>query len=62
MTEELLKKLRAAVPSAIILTSDDDCTNYGMDWTRTPGKAGVVVLPSSTQDVSVVLRFCNENK
>lgn len=62
MKADFLKKCESIVGSSYVLTSDEDCLSYGMDWTRTPGKAGAVVLPSSTQEVSQILKWCSETK
>lgn len=33
-----------------------------MDWTRTPGEAGAVVLPRTTEEVSRVLKICSQRR
>lgn len=62
MTAHFLNKLKELVSSNAVLTSDEDCVSYGMDWTKTPGKAGAVVLPSSTDQVAKILKLCTEHK
>jgi FAD/FMN-containing dehydrogenase len=62
MREDFLKKCEAIVGTPYVLTSDEDCSSYGMDWTRTPGRAGAVVLPSSTHEVSQILKLCSDSR
>jgi FAD/FMN-containing dehydrogenase len=62
VTPIFLKKLKELVSANAVLTSDDDCISYGMDWTKTPGKAGAVVLPGSTAEVAKILKLCTEHK
>jgi len=62
MKTDFLKKCEAIVGAPFVLTSEEDCSAYGMDWTRTPGKAGAVVLPSSLKEVSQILKLCSETK
>lgn len=62
MKEDFLKKCEVIVGSRGLLTSPEDCLEYGRDWTRTPGMAGAVVLPKTTQEVSAILKLCSEQK
>ena len=62
MNPEFIEKLRGIVGPSHVLTSEEERLQYGRDWTRTPGMAGAVVLPKSTQEVSAVLKLCTEFK
>ena len=62
MKPEFIQQLKEIVGTAHVLTSDEDRIQYGRDWTRTPGKAGAVVLPKSTLEVSKILKLCTEFK
>jgi len=60
MLPEFLKKAKDVLPAGTLLTDDDDCNRYGSDWTKTPGRAGAVARPKSTEEVAAVLRLCSE--
>lgn len=62
MNPKFIDSLIAAVGNDYVLTSDEEKVQYGRDWTRTPGKAGAVVLPKSTLEVSRILKLCTEFK
>lgn len=61
ISDPLIEKLKALVGSQFVLLSDSERKEYGQDWTRTPGQAGVVVLPKSTDEVSKVLKLASEH-
>ena len=55
-----LDDLRSAVGAEHVLVDADLTRSYENDWTgRFSGRAGCVVRPSSTAEVSEVLRICN---
>lgn len=58
----LSSKLGKILPADAVVSDESECTAYGTDWTRTPGKAGVVVLPRTTEEVSRILKFCADEK
>ncbi len=62
MPDVLLDRLRTKLSADSILTGPDDCAAYGSDWTKTPGKARVVTLPRTTEEVAFILKTCNELK
>lgn len=62
MNPDFLEKLKKTVGPNYILTSIEERSQYGQDWTRTPGVAGAVVLPKTTAEVSEVLKLCTEFK
>ena len=45
-----------------VLTDYFEIEKYTVDWTRVFKGGSVVCLPRSTEDVSNILRFCNDNK
>jgi glycolate oxidase len=53
--EELIDRLRAIVGKEYVLTSDMDLLLYGYDASLIRGKADVVVLPDSTDEVSRIM-------
>ncbi len=56
-----LTKLIASLPSGTFLSDTEDCVRYGSDWTKTPGQAGAVALPRTTEEVAKILRYCFEH-
>lgn len=46
----------------VLLPSDDNFENYTTDWTKSYRGGGIVVLPSSTEEVSTILRYCNSRR
>ncbi len=49
-------------PSAVIQDATDDLEPYNSDWMRKyKGHTKLVVKPSSTDEVSKVLKYCNDN-
>ncbi|ERK30241.1 FAD-binding oxidoreductase [Clostridium intestinale] len=63
LTEEIIEKLRAAAPGHI-LTDSDINEDYSHDEMPIYGKKApeVVFMAHSTEEVSEVVRICNENK
>jgi D-lactate dehydrogenase (cytochrome) len=63
MPESLLEQIRAAVGPAGCLDQPADIAPYLVDFRGLfRGRAAAVVLPRSTQEVSAVLRICNEKR
>ncbi|MFM8269677.1 MAG: FAD-binding oxidoreductase [Pseudomonadota bacterium] len=62
MKPEFIEKLKNIVGASFVLTSEEERVQYGQDWTRTPGKAGAVVLPKTTSEVASILKLCSECK
>ena len=60
MYQDFIKKMGEMLPADRLLTSPDDCSAYGSDWTKLPGKPGPVCLPRSTDEVVAILRLCRE--
>ncbi len=58
----LLQQVRDVVGSSYVLTSDEDLACYATDASiaQAEGKPLAVVLPSSTAEVSQVLRLCDQ--
>ena len=51
------------VGSSNVLQDPHEVHPYNVDWLRTSqGQSQVVVRPDSTEEVSKVLRHCNQNK
>ncbi|WP_154695420.1 FAD-binding oxidoreductase, partial [Clostridium botulinum] len=63
LTEELIMKLQEAAPGHI-LTGEDINEDYSHDEMPIYGKAApqVVFMAHSTEEVSKVVKICNENK
>jgi FAD/FMN-containing dehydrogenase len=58
---QLLDKIAAAIGRTHILEGADVSERYAVDWSReNPCKPAVVLRPTSTQQVSAILRLCNE--
>jgi glycolate oxidase len=56
---ELTDRLRAIVGKEYVLTSDMDLFLYGYDASLIRGKADVVVLPDSTEEVSRIMALAH---
>lgn len=61
LNDRHLQHFQSLIGTQYVLTGDNDLENYGRDWTRihTP-KAGVILLPASTAEVSAVVRYCSQ--
>lgn len=58
---QLLDTIVAEIGPAIILTGADITERYAVDWSReNPCTPPVVLRPTSTQQVSTILRLCNQ--
>ena len=44
-----------------VATAADDLSQYTTDWTRSFSGGGVVVFPSTTEELSSVMKYCNSN-
>ncbi len=62
MNEELIAKIKKTFPQLRLSTEKSDLNNYGRDWTKvhTPNPS-VICFPSSTEEVSALLKFCFEH-
>jgi len=56
-----LEALKAIVSEARFTTKPDDMKVYGKDWTRSTPNPLAIVFPKSTEEVSKILRYCNEH-
>lgn len=59
-----LNQLRTACPSGSVLTGDDIPERYFSDWMTTAPRGYVLALvrPRTTDEVSRLLKFCNEHR
>lgn len=62
MKSDFLEKLIEILGERNLLLSSEDRAAFGTDWTRTPGIAGAVALPKTTQEVSLILKLCSDFK
>ncbi len=62
MKAELIQQLRRVAGNEAVLASPEDLVCYGYDSSWLSGKAGVVVLPTSVEQVSAVLQLANQQK
>ena len=60
--QRLIDRLKEIVGAEYVLHSDMDLTLYGYDASLEKGRPDVVVLPSSTDEVSKVVRLAYEEK
>jgi FAD/FMN-containing dehydrogenase len=59
----MLQRLRDIVGAAHVLTAADDTAPFLTDWRRRfAGRTQAVVLPGSTDEVSAIVRVCNERR
>ncbi|EJT50675.1 D-lactate dehydrogenase [Trichosporon asahii var. asahii CBS 8904] len=69
VTEDHVKQMRSMLgsPSSLLTTLDgsstaDDLANFNNDWmNKYHGHSQVVVKPKTTEEVSSIMKFCNEN-
>ncbi|RZA22614.1 MAG: FAD-binding oxidoreductase [Proteobacteria bacterium] len=54
--------LEGIVTSARISQKPDDLQIYGKDWTRSVPRPSAVVFPKTTEEVSMLLKYCHANK
>lgn len=60
---DIVENLRAVCGDDAVLSDDDATDKYRRDWLgQKHGQALAVVLPSSTEEVTQVMRLCNDNK
>jgi glycolate oxidase subunit GlcD len=57
-----LEALKAIVTESRLTVKTDDLQVYGKDWTRSTPNPLAVVFPKTTEEVSRILRYCNEQK
>jgi len=57
-----LEALKAIVTESRLTVKPDDLQVYGKDWTRSTPNPLAVVFPKTTDEVSRILRYCNEHK
>lgn len=61
LTDADLQFLRDATAPTSVLTDPDDVSPFNADWMgKYKGRTAAVVLPNSTNQVSDVLKYCNE--
>ncbi len=58
--ERLIKEATQRLPDEIVERDPTEMWVYASDWTKRPGKPGIVFLPRTTAEVSQILRLCNE--
>jgi len=63
VVEQIRSDLEKVVGSMYLKVDTPSVEHYGQDWTKSgPVNAVAVVLPANTQEVSQVLRYCNEHQ
>ncbi len=62
MKAELIQRLRQIVGEEWVLTTPEDLVCYGYDASYLQDRPGVVVLPSSPQQISEVLKLANQER
>ncbi|KAM4772157.1 D-2-hydroxyglutarate dehydrogenase, mitochondrial isoform 1-T2 [Rhinophrynus dorsalis] len=60
VTTQDLEYFKSVVPGRVI-TDEDDLKSHNIDWLRTVrGDSKVLLRPQNTEEVSKILRYCNE--
>ena len=63
LNENHLKEFRRILDADCILTDKFDLEPYNTDWLRHhTGKSRLALTPKSTDQVSQILKFCNDHK
>ncbi|CAI2195272.1 15092_t:CDS:2, partial [Funneliformis geosporum] len=64
LTQDDIKFFTSILPAnGLIIDNEDDLMPYNIDWMRKyRGKSRLVVKPKDTQQVSQILKYCNDNK
>jgi FAD/FMN-containing dehydrogenase len=63
MTNRLIEELRAALDPLAVRTGEDIPSKHASDWSKLPDIQPVAVVhPTSTQEVSTVLRLCHRHR
>ncbi len=62
MNSTHIQALTAIVGESRLSTRPDDLAVYGKDWTKANPNPPAVVFPKTTEEVSRILRYCNDNK
>ncbi|XP_012265248.2 D-2-hydroxyglutarate dehydrogenase, mitochondrial [Athalia rosae] len=63
VTDSHLQFLENLLGKERLLTDPDECESYNVDWARmVRGCSRVVVKPKTTEEVSAILQYCNENR
>ncbi len=57
-----LEAFKAIVSDKRLTTQPDDLKIYGKDWTKSTPNPLAIVFPKTTDEVSRLLRYCNEHK
>ncbi len=61
--DQTISRLEAIVGASQVITDPDLLTSYRTDWTgRFVGQTPAVVRPGSVEEVSAVVRLCNEHR
>ncbi|CAI5758531.1 unnamed protein product [Candida verbasci] len=54
---------KSIIPETSIITDNDDLLFYNEDWMRKyRGQSKLVLKPKTTEEVSQILKYCNDNK
>ncbi|CAG8452824.1 3188_t:CDS:10 [Funneliformis caledonium] len=64
LTQDDIKFFTSILPAnGLIIDKEDDLMPYNIDWMRKyRGKSRLVARPKTTQQVSQILKYCNDNK
>ncbi len=63
VNEQLLIALQRHLPASSVLLDEDSLASYSADWSGTsPVTPPCVLRPDSTEQVSTILRLCNEHR
>ena len=63
LSENDLKHFESLIGHERCITSRDQLDSYNIDWLKKyKGMSQLVLLPKTTQELSSILKYCNENK
>lgn len=63
INDSYIKYFRSILGTNRVITNTEDAEKYNVDWfSQVRGSSNLVLKPKTTEEVSKILLFCNENK
>ncbi|XP_065351405.1 D-2-hydroxyglutarate dehydrogenase, mitochondrial isoform X1 [Cloeon dipterum] len=63
ISDKHISTFEKIIPGRVLTSATDDLESFNTDWLRTArGNSSVVLKPKSTEEVSEILKFCNQER